>query len=890
MSMENKHFYEFGPFRIDPEERQLLRDGEPVPLTPKAFEMLLILVRSSERVVLKDDLMKTLWPDSFVEEANLTQNIFVLRKALGETAHDARYIATIPGRGYRFSQRVREVADEEGNLVFQSQTIQQVTIKEREEEKPLMRRGFLWAGAVALLVTCLLGYGTYQRSRVPQAAAPATAVAPTIRRSIAVLGFRNLTGRPEEGWLSTALAEMLRTELAAGDKLRLVSGEDVARTKIELPLADTDTLSRDTLARLHTNLGSDLIVLGSYTVLGNKLKSSVRLDLHLQDTVARETIADVAVVGSEVDLFDVVTQAGSRLREKLGVEAVSPVEAVSVRASLPSNREAARLYSEGLARLRTYDALEARDLLEQAVAADPKYALSHAALANAWTHLGYDANARTEVTKAYQLSGDLSREERMVVEGEYRRTTNDFEKAIEVYRALHALFPDNLSYGLSLAAAQESAGRTADSIATLEALQKLAAPLGADPGIDLRIASVISDSDHGKALAADDQAIKKGLATGAKLLVARARGNQCANLLKIGKLDDAISACQEAQSVYAAAGDRNGVGKELNDIGYARIQQGKTSEAKRLFQEAAQNFRQLGNDEGAAGTLANLATIVYLEGNLTEAKKLFTDALPRYRKVEDIDGEALLLANLAALQTDQADLHAAEDTYHQGLALAKQTNDKNAVGYLLAGLGDPLLREGKLVEARKAYEESLAVRNEVGEKQTVAESRTYLAELAIEEGHGADAEKPAREAMVEFRSEQQEDDELTAAAVLVEALLSQGKFADAKAVVDGESGVAARNQNQTVRIKFAIAAARATAASGKSEEGKSKLQTLLKDEIRQGFRAYQFETRLALAEIEMKDGRSEVGRAQLAALGHQAQARGLGLIARKARLGSRTAP
>jgi hypothetical protein len=82
VSMESKRFYEFGPFRIDLEERQLLRGEEPVPLAPKAFETLLILVRSSERVVLKDDLMKTLWPDSFVEESNLFQSIFLLRKAL----------------------------------------------------------------------------------------------------------------------------------------------------------------------------------------------------------------------------------------------------------------------------------------------------------------------------------------------------------------------------------------------------------------------------------------------------------------------------------------------------------------------------------------------------------------------------------------------------------------------------------------------------------------------------------------------------------------------------------------------------------------------------------------------------------------------------------------
>ena len=146
----------------------------------------------------------------------------------------------------------------------------------------------------------------------------------------------------------------------------------------------------------------------------------IRLDVRVQDTSAGETIADVAVVGSEADLFDLVSQAGSGLRKKLGVEAVSPVEAVSVRAASPSNREAARLYSEGLARLRASDALAARDLLRQAIAADTKYSLSHSALSEAWSRLGYDKKAQEEARQAYELAANLSPEEKLVVKGRYR--------------------------------------------------------------------------------------------------------------------------------------------------------------------------------------------------------------------------------------------------------------------------------------------------------------------------------------------------------------------------------------------------------------------------------------------------------------------------------------
>jgi DNA-binding winged helix-turn-helix (wHTH) protein/tetratricopeptide (TPR) repeat protein len=893
MSNESKHFYEFGPFRIDPEERQLLRDQNPVPLTPKAFETLLILIRSSERVVLKDDLMKSLWPDSFVEESNLTQNIFVLRKALGESAQGAHYIATVPGRGYRFTEKVREVVnDEAAGLVVESHSIQRVTI---EDSGPRRNPLAMSLAAVALvgLIGLLLYYGVRNRHlRAESEAASAAAAMPNLksRRSVAVLGFRNLSGRSDEVWLSTALSEMVSTELAAGGKLRLISGEDVARSRRDLSLADTDTFSKDTLARMRARTGSDLVVAGSYTVLNGKSDGSIRLDLRVQNASAGETVAEVAATGTEDDLFDLVSQAGARLREKLGVEAVTPADAVSVRASLPDNPEAARLYAEGLAKFRSFDHLAARDLLQAAVAADPKFPLSHAALAAVWSNLGYDGNAKAEVTSAFQLSGKLRYEERLWVEGNYRMLINDFDKAVEVDRTLYTLFPDNVDYGLRLAAAQEHAGKPEDSVSTLENLQKLPPPLSSDPRIDLQIANAISGSDHARALAEDEQAIKKASASGAKLLVARAYGNKCDGLIDTGKIEEGIAACEEAERLYNAGGDRSGAANMLNDIAAGRVQQGNMAEAKRLFREAGPILREVGNEEGVATNLANLAEMVYMEGSLAEANKLSREAIPNYRKVEDLAGVTVTLINLGALLTDQADLRAAENTYQQALTLAQQIGNKRYVGYVWAGLGDPLLRQGSLAAARKAYEQSLAIRTEMGEKQMAAESRTLLAEVGIEEGHADDAEKTARETVSEFRSQQQADDELIAATILIEALLAQNKAADAKAVADTETEVAAKDQNRTVSLKFAIVAARATGASGKLDEAKSSLATLLRDEKKQGFLADEFETRLALAEIELKLGHSRSGLTQLTALQHDAQAHGLGLVARKAAELQRTAP
>jgi TolB-like protein len=112
MRTQREHYYVFGPFRLEPEECRLQRDGLLVPLTPKAFAMLLLLVRNSGSLVKKEFLMQELWPDAFVEEANLTFTMSVIRKALGESARTASYIETLPKRGYRFTAPVREVRAE----------------------------------------------------------------------------------------------------------------------------------------------------------------------------------------------------------------------------------------------------------------------------------------------------------------------------------------------------------------------------------------------------------------------------------------------------------------------------------------------------------------------------------------------------------------------------------------------------------------------------------------------------------------------------------------------------------------------------------------------------------------------------------------------------------
>ena len=158
---------------------------------------------------------------------------------------------------------------------------------------------------------------------------------------------------------------MLGTEIAAGADLRVVAPDNVARMKLELELHDGDIVSVPMLQRIRDRVGADLVVDGSYLLLRQDGGARLRLDLRLQETNAGETIAAASETARDSELFEIVSRAGDKLRGQLGAAKVATDEVGGIRATLPSNPEAARLYAEGLTQLRRFDARAARDLLAQ---------------------------------------------------------------------------------------------------------------------------------------------------------------------------------------------------------------------------------------------------------------------------------------------------------------------------------------------------------------------------------------------------------------------------------------------------------------------------------------------------------------------------------------------
>ncbi len=421
--------YRFGIFEGNSATGELLRRGVRVKLQEQPFYLLLVLLENAGQIVTRESVRERLWPaNTFVEfDASLSVAVGKLRDALGDDADNPRFIETVPRRGYRFIAPVERSAQTQPALAVPSlgldeiQAIPPVALPPSKPQQ-FTAEHLLLTCTVALLLAGIFVFRSLPRHSAAVAEARTSTSRPQIRRSVAVLGFRNLPGRKDDDWLSDAFTEMLSTELAADGSLRLVSDEDVARAKRELPLGDRETLAKATLARLRMNTGADVVVVGSYTPIRGKDGDRIRLDVRVQDTGNGETIAEDSVTGSEEDLFAFAISAGAHLRTSLGMGVLPEDTANAARASLPSNQAAVRLYSEGKAKLWAFDLVGARELLVKAVNADPNYPLGHSALSDAWWHLGYSSKATAEAKRAMELCGTLPQEERLLIEGSYRGT------------------------------------------------------------------------------------------------------------------------------------------------------------------------------------------------------------------------------------------------------------------------------------------------------------------------------------------------------------------------------------------------------------------------------------------------------------------------------------
>ena len=481
-----KPSYEFGPFRVDPANHRLLRQGVVVPLAPKAFGVLLVLLERRGQVVEKDELMERLWPDSVVEEANLTVHISALRRVLGDGPKQHRYITTIPGRGYRFAAEVKEGLAE-GTAVMVQQRFSASLVIEEEEEAPQgeatsetasgeaqtppaisrfrLRQPPRQVVAVSLLVV-VLGAAIIYFFRPSQARQPREVL---LIKSIAILPFKPLGADGGDEYLGLGMTDALITRL--GSLNQLIVRPTSAIRKYTAPEQDPLAAGREQRV--------EAVLEGSIRRSGEKIRVTVRL-MNVRDGSSLWAYQCDEQCNDPFVLEDLISErVATALTNRL-----SSQQREQLTKRYTENAEAYQLYLKGRYywNKRSPEGLnKGIESFNQAIALDPNYALAYAGLADCYNMLGDYARllpnqsfpkATAAATKALQLDETLAEAHtslalaKLYYEWDFPAAEKEFRRALELnpnYATAHQWYGE---YFMLM-------GRVEESLAQMRRAQEL---------------------------------------------------------------------------------------------------------------------------------------------------------------------------------------------------------------------------------------------------------------------------------------------------------------------------------------------------------------------------------------------------------------------------------
>jgi eukaryotic-like serine/threonine-protein kinase len=435
------NFYRFGQFVLDPSKRTLSRADSPVSLTPKAFDLLLFLVKNPNRLVTKEELLQAVWGDAFVEEGNLTQYISHLRKALGDNSEDTRLIVTIARKGYQFTEAVigDEAADTAKNVSLQAAAIETSRSDARPAEfptgskvtkSPTPRLGsYKWFAAAALLAIIAAAFWMYwsHRRRVTLSATDTIVLAAVI----------NETSDPV---FDDALDTAVRYELGQTPYLNVLGDDKILGNLAQLSLPPTTKLTPDVARQICGKTNSKMVISQSIGDAGN----GYRWQLWALDCASGATLAkEQANISKRNEVVRELGVTAARLRAKLGEPADSlarfnqPLEK-----ALSPSLEALQAATQGLKLSLAGDAEGGLKLYQRAVELDPNFAVAHGRMGAAYLFLGNIVLSEASYTRAYQLRDRLTEKDRLHFEiTYYSNVIGDWEKEYSSVLRFLEIFP-----------------------------------------------------------------------------------------------------------------------------------------------------------------------------------------------------------------------------------------------------------------------------------------------------------------------------------------------------------------------------------------------------------------------------------------------------------------
>jgi eukaryotic-like serine/threonine-protein kinase len=711
MSLTAHPVYRFRDFAVDPHARSLKRGDKTISLSRRSFDLLLYLVRNAGRVLSKDELLRNIWPDTFVDENSLAKSISVLRKALDENPLESTLVVTVPGRGYQFAGAVELVgapdATDNRNLSASGTAgaigvvVQQRTITTQIDEQQIERPSAWSAGRIAhsagILVIVLAGIAGFMGWRHFHRAPHSVAVV--------MAEFENTTGDKDFDY---ALGRAFQIDLEQSPFLEILPRATVRETLAQMHHGAEETLTADLAREVCERNSAQAVVGGSISGFDSKYL----LLVNATSCVSGESVAGYKqLVSSRSDVFHALDAAAAQVRRQLGESSASLKRfPATIAQATTSSLDALRAYTQALDSSDRGDIVAEQALLKRAIALDPNFASAYLALGQSYHSRQDLVQAVSLVRKAYDLRDETTERERLNIEIAYNTVgSSDWEAAVAGMRAYNQIYPNDAANWINLSYMYSALGEYAQAIDAGEQAMRLAPHSGVGAEVLARAymrANRFADAQRVAAAAIAEGKDRWGLH---RLLFQIAYAEQ-------------NTARMKTESDW---GFSHGVmGQALVDLGFVAASQGRIREATDYFSRARQEsitsgdadfaddatmflagiLEQYGYPREAADTLKQMQSDAYDPGTTAEFKAELGDVGAAQREIAMM--EAGQTTSTQALYFDLPMLRATVDMKTNRPAEAVKDLEP-AQKYQMRDYGVPLMR-GRVEAAAGMLDEAAA--------------------------------------------------------------------------------------------------------------------------------------------------------------------------------------
>jgi eukaryotic-like serine/threonine-protein kinase len=699
-------------------------------------------------------------------------------------------------------------------------------------------------GSILTIAIGIFGTGfilLWPRIQTPTAA---TLEAPAPRTTIAIVAMENTAKNPELDWIGLALTEALTAELRRSGRIRVVS----------VPQVDEGAANAAEIegALLQATTGkpvSEHLIIGSYLATGQTENSRLELVLQLAGASPGDTGSRI-VASNQLSRFGRVAHeaASSLLKALTGTEIDNFEDPAS--SDLISHRLAAmRHYSRGVGHLRRFEPAAARLRLEQAVEADPKFPLAHAALSRSLVQLGYEQQAVVHARRAVALADNLPREDRLLIEAWYHEARKEWQSAAAIYSRLARAYPDDPEYRLRLAEVLISNNEGANALQLLETLTTgeydMRVPL-------LRAEAYRVLSDYTELRKTAERAEQVGRQQQGYIYLGRALSLKGIAQFHLGERAAAEMTFQEAQRIFQSNGDSSGYARATVRFGTLLASHGELAPALERFEQALAAGRQVGDRSVESAALTNLGYILVEQGRLTEAAVRVTEASAVFQAISDPHGQALAIDHLGFIHYLQADLPRAEELFRQSIDLAESANHEATVGLATFNLADVLLARGQLREALQHHRKGREKRAGAGDHRGVIESDLSIATVRFHLGQFPSAVSTANQVAVTARAAGHADLEALAYCLLAEIALEAADPDAAREALSRAAASAGSATRLTVRLRLDALELLANSSTGPLRESIRRLERVADRADAAGMQLLSLPMRLEAARLERR--------------------------------------